>query len=554
MAQSAKTDSTDFKLNYCIFALVILCGLCFFTRLGFLPMLGPDEPRYAQIAREMYESGNWITTTLAGVHWFEKPALTYWLTALGYTFFGVSEFSARFFIAIFSSLGVFLLLFFGQRVATIRYGYLSATVLVTSGIWIGFSRAATFDLPLSVAMEIALLSFYLWFQTNKTSYWLWCCFGMGLAMLGKGLIGIVLPGAMIGLFLLLTGTLWTFLKRPKLILFGAVVFLLTIATWYVPVIAKHGHEFIQEFFIEHHFQRFLTNKFKHPQPFYFFTIVALLGCLPWTTFFFSNIIGSLKSWRDLLPPVKEKLHLFLWLWVLVIIGFFSISSSKLTGYILPAFPPIALLIGLQLEKWWMNKPRTVWRWQLLTILMILAGGAVWASTRAEKFLYNDPLMVLVLTATIIIAVLVICYFLFVRGEQAATLAFPFSIAIIIAVTTFTVMPSLGISQSTAHIIDIAQSQARAGERLVFFINNHKSVDFYAPSLPLREAHAELLTLMKPEEVVKLLGQQPTKSLLVMSPRRWVKGLTDIMPSEELWYHHTWVLIRLSAPDIPPLSQ
>ena len=113
-------------------------------------------------------------------------------------------------------------------------------------------------------------------------------------------------------------------------------------------------------------------------------------------------------------------------------------------------------------------------------------------------------------------------------------------------TTFTVMSSLGISQSTAHIVDIAESQARPGERLVFFINNHKSIDFYAPALPYRIEHAELLTLMKPEEVEKLLAQQPSKSLLVMSPRRWVKGLTDIMTSEELWYHHTWVLIRLSV--------
>ncbi len=517
-------------------------------------MLGPDEPRYAQIAREMYESGNWITTTLAGVHWFEKPALTYWLSALGYTFFGVSEFSARFFIAIFSSLGIFLLLFFGQRVASIRFGYLSATVLVTSGIWIGFSRAATFDLPLSVAMEIALLAFYLWFQTNKTSYWLWSCFGMGLAMLGKGLIGIVLPGAIIGLFLLFTGTLLAFLKRPKLILLGALILLLTTATWYVPVIAKHGQEFVQEFFIQHHFQRFLTNKFKHPQPFYFFSFVALLGCLPWTTFFLSQIIGSWKNWRELLPPVTQKLNLFLWLWVLVIVGFFSISSSKLTGYILPVFPAIALLIGLQLEKWWTHKPRTIWRWQLLVILMLFAVGAVWASLRAEKFIYNDPLMVLVLTATISIIVLVLCYFLFVRGEQTATLAFPFGFAVIIAVTTFTVMPSMGVSQSTAHIIDVAKTEARPSERLVFFINNHKSIDFYAPSLPLREAHAELLTLMKPEEVEKLLEQQPSKTLLVMSPRRWVKGLTDIMPNEELWYHHTWVLVRLSARNQPPQSQ
>ena len=112
-------------------------------------MIGPDEPRYTEIAREMYQTGDWITPRLAGMHWFEKPALTYWLVAAGFQVFGVSEFTARLPIALFSSFGVFLLFYFGRRLFTTRFGYLSAAALITSSLWVGFSRAATFDLPLS---------------------------------------------------------------------------------------------------------------------------------------------------------------------------------------------------------------------------------------------------------------------------------------------------------------------------------------------------------------------------------------------------------------------
>ncbi|MGH9800905.1 MAG: ArnT family glycosyltransferase, partial [Blastocatellia bacterium] len=127
----------------------------FFYGLGSLPFIGPDEPRYAQVAREMLISGDCVTPRLGGINWFEKPALTYWLSAAGYRLFGENEFGARFFIAVFATLGVLLVYWFGKRIRSARFGYLSAAALATCGMWPGFARATTFDLPLSVAMTLA---------------------------------------------------------------------------------------------------------------------------------------------------------------------------------------------------------------------------------------------------------------------------------------------------------------------------------------------------------------------------------------------------------------
>ena len=550
MAQITPAEYPDFNPKFCLLALAFLCLASFFFRLGYLPMIGPDEPRYVEVAREMYDRGDWITPQLAGIHWFEKPALTYWLVATGFQVLGVSEESARIPIALFSTSGVFLLFWFGQRLFSTRFGYLSAMVLASSGIWIGFSRAATFDLPLAVSMEVALLAFFCWFREDKNWLWYVCCFGLGLGMLAKGLVGIVLPGAIIGLFLLLTRTLTEFLKRPKLLLLGAGIFLLTTATWYLPMFVRHGHEFWQEFFVAHHFQRFLTNKFKHPQPFYFFTIVALLGCLPWSLFFLAEIGLTIKRWRDLLTQPERRLSLFLWLWVIVIVGFFSISTSKLTGYILPVFPALALLIGERLERWWQHKSRTLWRWLTLLTSLLLFGVSLELSVRAEKVAYSGPLLVLVLATIIALSAFVSITYLFLRDERPATLCLPFGIAASVVAATLTVMPGYALTESTAQIAGTAKEVAKRGERLVFFINTDFSIDFYAPELPLRDERAYPLTFMKPEEIAALLPAQPEKSLLVLSPKRWLKGLEDTMQVQKIHDQHNWVLVRVTARNPP----
>jgi 4-amino-4-deoxy-L-arabinose transferase-like glycosyltransferase len=287
--------------NFYLIALLLLCGVVFFYGLGRLPFIGPDEPRYAEVAREMYVTGDWITPRLGGIEWFEKPALTYWLLASGYALFGENEFGARLAVAAVATFGALLLYFFGRRARSARFGYLSAAALATCGLWPGFARGVTCDLPLTVAIEIALLSFFLWQSEESRAgadrLWYVFCFALGLATLAKGLIGVVLPLMIIAPYLILTGS-WRSLLRPRLVVFGSLIFLATAAVWYAPVVARNGREFIDEFFVGHHFQRYMSNKYRHPQPFYFFSLVALAGSFPWSFYLISSLARR-DSWASL---------------------------------------------------------------------------------------------------------------------------------------------------------------------------------------------------------------------------------------------------------------
>ncbi len=534
-----------------LIALVVLCAVVNFYGLGSLPLIGPDEPRYAEVAREMYETGDWITPRLSGINWFEKPALTYWLSAVGYIIFGVSEFGARFGVAVIGSASVPLLFFFGKRIWSPRYGYLSASVLATCGLWSGFSRGATFDLPLSAAVALGLLSFFLWEsreeQRGKNLLWWVFCFSLGLAVLAKGLVGVLLPIAIITPYLLLIRRL-KILFKPGLILFGALIFLAVAATWYWPVIARNGREFIDEFFIAHHFQRYTSNKYRHPQPFYFFPLVAFAGSFPWSFFLASNgyriAVRSLRKFAvrssqfadNSLQNSETKaancelrtanFNLFLWLWVLMPIIFFSFSGSKLPGYILPVFPAIAMIVGLELEQWWADKePRRMTLLAISTAVLIFA-VALLVALRGDSEIglkFYDALTAA--TIAIVVAVIYLALWFLLSG-RAATLFLPFGLAFVVIVTANLIFPALGRSESLRELSLKAKEAARAGERLIFYVNHDHGVNFYATDLPLRDNRSELITVASPEKIEGLIRENRATSILVASPTRWVDGINE----------------------------
>jgi 4-amino-4-deoxy-L-arabinose transferase-like glycosyltransferase len=567
-------------------ALALLCAGIFFFELGRLPLIGPDEPRYAEVAKEMYFSGDWITPRLGGIHWFEKPALLYWMVAASYTVFGVSEWSSRVSIALAAAVGALLLFFFGHRMRSARFGYLSAAALAASGLWVGFGRAATFDMPLSVTIELALIAFFVWDSNQSSSAeselrshsnrsWWACCFALGLAVLAKGIVGLLLPAAIIGLYLIITRRLSLILKRPLLLLLGALFFILTASAWYGPMLARHGSEFIEEFFIAHHFERFLTNKYRHPQPFYFFFVIALLGCFPWSLHLAAGAWRAARQWRTLITEPAERLRLFLWLWVLVPVIFFSFSGSKLPGYILPIFPAAAMLIALELEGWWLElsfnpaAPHEIdqdetrqWvdvkrRLALLSagtvlLLLIVAGGVGWQASQELMAPQSAAWAVSGLTVAVTV---IYCYLLgphkldwywsdriiwwpgrvwspgrfqtrfsFVKtvipSPRAATLFLPFGLMLMVISSIHLLLPGLGTTESMRELSLTAARVAQPGERLAFYINNEQSINFYAPDLPLRDARAGLVTAMSPTEIAALLEVQSRESLLVIALERW----------------------------------
>ena len=512
-------------------ALAILCGLMFFFGIGRLPLIGPDEPRYAEVAREMFLSGDWITPRLGGINWFEKPALTYWLSAAGYKLFGVSEFSARFGIALTAAAGVFLLYFFGRRIRSARFGYLAASVLVTCGLWPAFARGATFDLPVSVAMLLALLSFFVWegdseaAANGRNRFWWLFCFALGLAVLAKGLIGIVLPCAIVVAWLLITRRLKIILS-PFLLAVGTMIFLATAAIWYGPIIARHGRVFIDEFFIAHHFQRYLSNKYRHPQPVYFFILVVLAGSFPWLIYLCSGAWQTIKDWRERFDPVSDKWRIFLWLWVLIPVIFFSFSGSKLPGYILPVFPAVAMLVALELEKWWdaAGTPKYL-DWVAVTSAAVIFVVAIVVALGGERYFGMNLMQSFTIAAIAIVTVVIYLFVWFLISGGAATSILPFGIALILMASISILSPVLSERESLRDLSLKARELAQPGERLVFYINQDNGINFYATDLPLRDERSELLTPMRPEKILMLMKDNKAESFLVLSRREWSESLT-----------------------------
>jgi len=334
-----------------------VCLLLFFIIIAFylyglgkLPLLGPDEPRYAQIAREMYLTRDFITPKLGGHTWFEKPALLYWMIAASFKVFGVSEWSARLGPAVCGLLTIVAVWWVGREIdrsEDVRgYGFWSFLTIATSLGLVVFSRAASFDVVITMTVTWSLAFFLLHeLPTTKNKRLLLAGFYVfvGLSLLAKGLVGIVIPFGVVGLYYGLRRT-W---PQPSVwlsLFWGVPLALLVAASWYGPVIARHRWTFIDEFFVQHHFARYVSNKYHHPQPIYFYPAIMLMLALPWTVHLIIALVKA-RKWQWHGPEGVSVVRVFSIAWLLWPIVFFSFSGSKLPAYILPAVPAVALLVA-----------------------------------------------------------------------------------------------------------------------------------------------------------------------------------------------------------------
>jgi len=343
-----------------------------------IPLVGPDEPRYAQVAREMFERGDWFTPTLGGANWFEKPALLYWLQIVSYSVFGITEFAARFGSAIFGLCTVGCLWLLGRDVDK-DFGNLLAVVAASTLGIIVFAHGASFDVIVTFPITAAATAFFIFERKGRTLALPAFYFFVGVALLAKGLIGIVLPYTIVGVYYLIS---WKPPSKKFLlsVVWGTALALALAAVWYLPMYLTHGYTFIDEFFIQHHFQRYTTNKYLHPQPFYFFFWVLPLMTIPWLPFFIAAIIRWLldifhyrdtETLRNKMGLEVKQLRLFAIAWLVVPLLFFSFSSSKLPGYILPSVLPAIVITGMFLER--LITKNEVWRFpvQVFALGMLL---------------------------------------------------------------------------------------------------------------------------------------------------------------------------------------
>lgn len=322
--------------------------VCFFSGLNNLGLVGPDEPRYAWVAREMAESGDWVTPRLYGEPWFEKPVLYYWGAAAAFRVFGVNEFAARLPSALAALLATLALAALARRL----YGKLAAQFVVlmlpTCVGMFGFARAATTDMLFSAALTLAMAcaTVLVGFPagTRPERYWLLLFGGaLGLGMLAKGPAAIVLAAGSVFFWVIVTRK-WREafrLARPETVVAVAVVAL----PWYVEC-ALRNPDFLRVFFIAHNFERFLTPIFQHQQPFWFYGPILLLGLLPWTVLLLGSMADGIRAVRE--RTLRDSSGFFLACWAVFPIFFFSISKSKLPGYILPAIPTLVLLLARSL--------------------------------------------------------------------------------------------------------------------------------------------------------------------------------------------------------------
>lgn len=433
-----------------------------------LPLVGPDEPRYSQVAREMFERGDWITPTLGGFYWFEKPALLYWLQIASYNLFGVSEFTARLGSASFGLGTIACLWALGRNVETTNNeprttnsfaNWLALIGASTVGI-IAFAHGASFDIILTFPITAAMVSFFMYDSKGKTLPLVAFYFFIGLALLAKGLVGMIFPFAIVSFYHMLV---WKLPSRSFVIslFWGTLLAVVVASLWYVPMYLRHGYEFIDLFFVQHHFQRFTSNKYLHPQPFHFFFWVLPLMTIPWLPFFFAALWSFAKGVRKDYgtAPATRRLRLFALAWIAVPLVFFSFSGSKLPGYILPVVPAAIILAGEYIYRFVQKSDRRRYA---------------------------------------------------IQGVAAVTLG----LVVIVAVA---VAPNFAESDSVKGLFAAADDRGLRDAPVMMLHGISHNAEFYAANRIVRDAEGRQKRLLGPAEVLHELRSQGIRTALVVVP-------------------------------------
>ena len=517
------TLAKQVPLLFCIATIAI-----YFYGLGHLPLIGPDEPRYAQVAREMFERRDFITPTLGGHTWFEKPALLYWMMMASYYLFGVAEWTARLGSACAGLLTILFVYLIGKRAEKAdqklkSLALWSAAALASSASLIVFARGASFDIIVTWTITGALGCFFAFeseSESKKQRNWLIGFYAfIGASLLGKGLVGIVIPFGVIFLYYALRRR-W--MERTLIIslVWGVPLAVLLASIWYGPVIVTHGWQFIDEFFIQHHFARYLSNKYRHPQPFYFYLPVMALLALPWTIFLTTALINL--KWRA--SFVENRFRLFALAWLVVPLAFFSLSGSKLPGYVLPALPGAMLLVGEQLMRVVRGEEKAAAPLRLTGALMLVAAVTV--------VIYAAHTMGMTITCALMIAapeVLAGTYALLAKRQQQQRISVSLIIVAVFCSEIIALNCAVGrVSrrESTRDLFEMAAAQGYASTRVVQLQTIEHNSEFYAAGRILYGADGQLLNYENAQAVLEAARRAPDGTLLVITPPPYIQQFAE----------------------------
>lgn len=366
------------------FALLILSLglLVFFFRLGSIPLLDPDEPRYAESAREMMESGDTINPQLNGENRWDKPVLFYWAILWSYKIYGISEWAARFPSALLALVTILAGFFWAKRQGDSLWGLWASLILMTNIEFCVVGRLAITDMMLSFFQTLALILAFESWRTHSFRTIFFVYIAAAFAFLTKGPIGLLLPGLIFLIFLSLSRDFY-YLKRARLAA-GMTIFCAIALPWYL-IEGFLYKDFFRYFFVLHNVKRFATNELRHNEPFFYYIGIIAVGFLPWSLFV-PRALG--KAFRNLW---KEPINLYLTVWFLMGLLFFSISHAKLPTYILSIFFPLSFLVARFLGDVLKEPARAQLRVEgfVLAILSLGVWGAgsfFWSTKVSNEFL------------------------------------------------------------------------------------------------------------------------------------------------------------------------
>ncbi len=487
--------------------LIGFCGFLLFFGLAHFGLVGADEPRYAQVAREMFDRHDWITPTLGGKPWLEKPVLYYWEAIVAYRFFGVSDWAA-----------------FLKR-SRPAFALDGALMAASAAGTIGFARAAATDMPLASMFAIGMLAWYAWYESGSKRHLALFYLFLGLGALAKGPIAVFLAMLVIGLFILaksdhqlIRRTLWI----PGILIFCAVTL-----PWYIAVQLRNP-EFFRVFILEHNLARFGTNLYHHPEPFWYYLPVLLLGLLPWTVFAMAALAGVLRSWskeRRRFVHFDDAFSAFLAIWLIAPVVFFSISQSKLPGYILPALPPGILLVSEHLRRRSAGNQST--SFVVIVIHSIVAAAIVVPALLIQFILLQRrlPWNAATMTSCSLALILAIAMALTLRSHYGLRmLRFVSLVPVILAVTALLRIgaPALDNTLSARPVSQqIRQLQSRPVPIALFLVSRETEygLNFYQNQALGRYE----------------LSQVPSGEHLVIAPSGYEKGISKRVPGRRVAY-------------------
>jgi 4-amino-4-deoxy-L-arabinose transferase-like glycosyltransferase len=385
-----------------ILLLLLLCGVTFLAGLGRPAIGDSDEAFYAEAAREMVESGDWLTPRYNYEPRFQKPILFYWLVAATYTLAGVGETQARLWAAL-SGIGLaMVVLFAGRRWFGSPTALIAAAMVGTAFGYFSIGRLALPDLPLAFLITVticAALAATLDDDPHPTRWLMLAGAAAGFAFLTKGPVGLLVPAIVLTPIWLLERAHFRLSLSGAL---GAVAVALVIgAPWYLAMTVTHGTKYLEGFFVGDNLERFATSRFNDPRPLWFYLPIVLGGMLPWTPLVaaMAPLLRTRGTRQEWISPRTWRMIL----WAAMPLVFFTISIGKQPRYVLPILPPLTLLLADAITRRW--ETRGDRRDPLVQIPAVFI--AVLLGTMAVLLYRARPLIVMVPVVFINVAVIAI---------------------------------------------------------------------------------------------------------------------------------------------------